>query len=290
MISASVRPVLYIFRTKEQAKNSDRKDTLMLIIQPVGGLCNRMRSINSARMLAQKRGEKLTVIWFVNAELGCPFERIFEPTDAFKVINIRSKWDIRKMFLQISAMLFGSFADNPVICEHKGDGNLDETYETSLKKLTYIATEEHFYECHDYTPFVPAKEIAEKIMQKQAELGTHAIGVHIRRTDNKPAIGKSSTDAFCKSMKEALANDSETMFYLATDDLSEEEFLRNQFPGKIISNQNRNLSRDSIAGIQDAMLDLYCLAATNQIIGSFFSSFTDIAADMHQIPKKIAGE
>ena len=55
----------------------------MLIIQPVGGLCNRMRSINSARVLAQKRGEKLTVIWFVNPELGCPFERIFEPTDAF---------------------------------------------------------------------------------------------------------------------------------------------------------------------------------------------------------------
>lgn len=262
----------------------------MLIIQPVGGLCNRMRSINSARVLAQKRGEKLTVIWFVNPELGCPFERIFEPTDAFKVINIRSKWDIRKMFLQISAMLFGSFADNPVIRKHKGDGNLDEAFEASLKKLTYIATEEHFYECHDYTPFVPAKEIAEKIKQKQEELGAHAIGVHIRRTDNKPAIGKSSTDAFCKSMKEALASDPETMFYLATDDLSEEEHLRNEFPGKIISNQNRDLSRDSIAGIQDAMLDLYCLAATNQIIGSFFSSFTDIAADMHQIPKKIAGE
>ena len=74
------------------------------------------------------------------------------------------------------------------------------------------------------------------------------------------------------------------------DDLSEEEYLRNQFPDKIISNRERNLSRDSISGIQDAMLDLYCLAATTKIIGSFFSSFTDIAADMHQIPKIIAGE
>lgn len=262
----------------------------MLIIQPVGGLCNRMRSINSARILADRRGEKLTVIWFINHELGCPFERIFEPTDAFRVINISSKWDIRKMWFQLSAMAFGTFADNAVIRAHKGDGNLEETFEKSLKKLTYIATEEHFFECHDYTPFVPAKEIANQIQKKQSELGAHAVGVHIRRTDNKPAIGKSSTDAFIKSMTDTLTADPDTMFYLATDDLTEEKNLREVFPGKIISNQNRDLSRDSIAGIQDAMLDLYCLAATQKIIGSFFSSFTDIAADMHGIPKIIAGE
>ena len=117
----------------------------MLIIQPVGGLCNRMRSINSARILAKKRNEKLLVIWFVNAELGCPFERIFEPTDAFRVINIRSKWDIRKMALQLAAMAFGSFADNELIRSHKGNGNLDETFTASLKKLTYI-----FYYAKNY--------------------------------------------------------------------------------------------------------------------------------------------
>lgn len=262
----------------------------MLIIQPVGGLCNRMRAINSARVLAKKRGDKLMVIWFVNQELGCPFERIFEPTEQFKVINIKSKWDVRKMFLQLSAMAFGTFADNPIIKEHKGNGNLEEAFVKSLKKLTYIATEEHFFESHDYSPFVPAKEIAAKIKQKQDELGPHAVGVHIRRTDNMPAIGKSSTEAFVKSMSDALAKDPDTMFYIATDDLSEEENLRKQFPGKIISNAERDLSRNSIAGIQDAMLDLFCLAATTKIIGSFFSSFTDIAADMHQIPKIIAGE
>lgn len=249
-----------------------------------------MRSINSARVLAKKRGEKLTVIWFINHELGCPFERIFEPTDEFKVINIKSKWDIRKMWFQLSAMAFGSFINNDTIREHKGDGNLDESFEKSMKKLTYIATEEHFYESHDYTPFVPAKEIADKIKEMQNQLGSHAIGVHIRRTDNKPAIGKSSTDAFIDSMAKALEADADTMFYVATDDLSEEAKLREVFPGKIISNESRDLSRNSIQGIQDAMLDLFCLAATTQIIGSFFSSFTDIAADMHQIPKKIAGE
>ena len=63
-------------------------------------------------MLAEKRQEKLTVIWFVNPELGCPFEKIFEPTDAFKVINIYSKWNIKKLWYQITAFLFGIFLNN----------------------------------------------------------------------------------------------------------------------------------------------------------------------------------
>jgi len=262
----------------------------MLIIQPIGGLCNRMRAINSARILAKKRGEKLTVIWFVNKELGCPFEKIYESTDEFRVINIHSKWNLRKMFRQLSAKFFGSFIDNETIRAHKGDGNLDEPFQSSLKKLVYISTEEHFFESHDYTPFVPTGEVAERINQKKKELGEHSVGVHIRRTDNMPAIGKSSTDSFIFSMEQALSKDPETKFYLATDDMSEEARLREHFPDKIISNKERDLSRDSIAGIQDAMLDLYCLASTNMIIGSYFSSFTDIAADMHQIPKVIAGE
>lgn len=262
----------------------------MLIIQPVGGLCNRMRSINSARILAKKRSDKLTVIWSINKELGCPYDSIFVPASSFRVINIRSKWDPRKLWFQLSAMLFGSFVNNSEILRHKGNGTLEKSFEESLKKLTYIATEEHFYESHDYSPFAPSGKIAEKISEMQKKIGTHAVGVHIRRTDNKPAIGKSSTDAFIKSMSEALEKDPDTVFYVATDDFSEEETLRGQFPDKIISNETRELARDSVAGIQDAMLDLYCLASTQKIIGSYFSSFTDIAADMHGIPKIIAGE
>lgn len=114
--------------------------------------------------------------------------------------------------------------------------------------------------------------------------------MHIRRTDNQPAIGKSSTDAFLDSMKKEIAADPDTMFYLATDDMREETRLREVYPDRILSNQNRCLRRDSQEGMQDALLDLYCLAATRKIIGSYFSSFTDIAADMHGIPLCIAGE
>lgn len=262
----------------------------MLIIQPIGGLCNRMRAINSARILSGKLGQKLTVIWFVNRELGCPFEEIFCSTDAFRVINIHSKWDIRKLFYQGLAFLFGIFVDNEWIRSNREGESLRDASSSRLKTLiTYIATEEHFYPCHDYSPFMPAEKVQERIDSFKAKLGESSVGVHIRRTDNLPSIDKSSTESFISSMKEALSADPKTVFYLATDDLNEEERLREQFPHKILSNRERDLSRDSIAGIQDAMIDLYCLASTNKIIGSYFSSFTDIAADMHNIPKIIAG-
>lgn len=257
----------------------------MIIIQPIGGLCNRMRAINSAYMLAKERGDALTVIWFNNPELNCPFEELFLSNDNIKVINIHSKWNLKKLWYQIRF----SFISNEGIRAHKGDGLLDEAYRKALPKNIYIATEEHFYPCHEYDLFVPTKVLQSHINKLCSHFGPHPVGVHIRRTDNKPATTGSSTNAFVQAMKKELETHPDTMFYLATDDLSEEEQLREIFPGHIISNETRNLSRNSVTGIQDALVDLWCLSKTSMIIGSFFSSFTDIAADLQGIPKVIAG-
>lgn len=258
----------------------------MLIIQPIGGLCNRMRAINSARILAKKRGQSLKVIWNVNAELGCPFEALFEIPDDFSVMNIRSKWNPAKLFYQFSRRQLG----NEEIRSVRTDGNLPDAFTASLPRRLYIATEEHFFVNHDYSCFVPTQEIQERIAGICRQFSSHNIGVHIRRTDNGPAISKSSTQAFLSSMEKELALHPDTMFYLATDDMQEEAALRKAFPAKIISNETRNLSRDSIDGIKDALLDLMCLSRTDKIIGSYFSSFTDIAADLRGIPKLVAGE
>ncbi len=258
----------------------------MLIIQPIGGLCNRMRAINSALILAKKQGKQLKVIWNVNAELGCPFEELFEPTDAFTVMNIRSKWNVSKLFYQLTRKRIG----NDEIRANRDEHGLTDDFALTLDCPLYIATEEHFFECHDYSPFVPTAEIRQRIDALTCSYGSRNVGVHIRRTDNKPAIGKSSTQAFVDSMKQELAQFPDTKFYVATDDLTEEANLRRLFPDRIISNETRDLSRDSVTGIKDALLDLMCLAKTDKIIGSYFSSFTDIAADWNGIPKCVAGE
>ena len=203
----------------------------MIIIQPIGGLCNRMRAINSARVLAKKRGETLKVIWNVNPELGCPFEELFQKTDAFSLRNIHSKWDPQKVFYQLTRMVVG----NEELRANRTEQGLPDAYLASLPKNLYIATEEHFFPCHDYSPFQPTTEIADRVNAITAGFKSHNVGIHIRRTDNKPAIGKSSTQAFIDAMQKELSMNPSTMFYLATDDLSEEANLRRGFPDRIIS-------------------------------------------------------
>lgn len=259
----------------------------MIIIQPSGGLCNRMRVINSGWRLSRERQEKLLVLWNCNRELNCPFESLFRPVTEFRIVNIHSVADPRKLFYQKTAR---SYLDNQALIAHRTqDGCLEEQYVRNLKSNLYIFTWEWFYPSEDYHLFVPTDSMQKRIDAMTAHFGPSCVGVHIRRTDNQPAIGKSSTDAFLHAMQQELRTDPDTMFYLATDDRQEEERLREAFPDRILSNQGRCLRRDSQEGMQDALLDLYSLAAARKIIGSYYSSFTDIAADMHKIPLVIAG-
>ena len=69
----------------------------MVIIQPSGGLCNRMRVINSSLELAKRKGAKLLVLWYCADELNAPFESLFEPVDEFQVINFSSLKDIKSV-------------------------------------------------------------------------------------------------------------------------------------------------------------------------------------------------
>ena len=260
----------------------------MIIIQPSGGLCNRMRVINSGWRLARERKERLLVLWNCNPELNCPFEDLFVPVREFRIASIHSVADPRKLFYQKTAR---SYLTNDEILAHRGaDGRLSDEYAQALKSNIYIFTWEQFYPSEDYHLFTPTAEMQARIEELTSRFGDSCVGVHIRRTDNRPAIGKSSTESFTDCMRKELEKDPDTHFYLATDDLEEERVLRQAYPGRILSNEKRSLRRDSAEGIKDALLDLYCLANTRMIIGSYFSSFTDIAADMRKIPKIIAGE
>ncbi|MFA9376708.1 MAG: hypothetical protein ACERKZ_08135 [Lachnotalea sp.] len=254
----------------------------MIIIQPSGGLCNRIRVINSAYKLAQKRGDKLTVLWLNNAELNCPFESLFQPVTDIKIINIYSNFSLKKLFLQFTA---NQRLDNTIIENNKKDGVLNETFYQSLEKNVYISTWEHFYPSSDYHFFKPASPIQAKIDAITKEFGNKCVGVHIRRTDHTWAIESSKTNNFVTAVEQELAVNQDAKFYVSTDDIKEENLLRKKFPNNIISNRNKTLSRNSVDGMHDALIDLMCLANTTKIFGSYFSSFTDIAADWNQIEK-----
>ena len=49
-----------------------------IIVQPTGGLCNRMRTIASAVQLAQKLNCKIKVLWVKDPTLNAPFNSLFD--------------------------------------------------------------------------------------------------------------------------------------------------------------------------------------------------------------------
>ena len=259
----------------------------MVIIQPSGGLCNRMRVINSSLELARRKGCKLLVLWYCADELNAPFESLFQPVKEFKVINFTSLKDLRKLWYQLTAR---TRISNENIENHTTDGTLDQDFFDSIRLPAYIFTWEHFYPADEYFKlFQPTEELQKRIDEVTQNFSDDMVSVHIRRTDQINSIAYSKTENFIELMNREIKANPSVKFFLATDDKEEEALLRKTFPGRIVSNENRTLRRDSLEGMYDALLDLYCLSRCRKIIGSYCSSFTDTAAALGNIPKMIAG-
>jgi hypothetical protein len=109
------------------------------------------------------------------------------------------------------------------------------------------------------------------------------IGVHIRRGDNVDSIQYSPLERFVERMKEEIDRNNSVKFFVSTDDYKVEVYLRNLFQHRIITHKKKSFSRNSSLGIQDALIDLYCLANCSKLIGSYYSSFTETAWQINGI-------
>ena len=60
----------------------------MVIIQPSGGLCNRMRVINSSLELAKRKGCKLLVLWYCADELNAQIQKYAIDWDVSRISRL----------------------------------------------------------------------------------------------------------------------------------------------------------------------------------------------------------
>ncbi|MBI4747970.1 MAG: hypothetical protein HY774_05745 [Acidobacteria bacterium] len=127
-------------------------------------------------------------------------------------------------------------------------------------------------------------ELQERVETEASRFGAYTVGLHIRRTDHVRAIANSTTQKFIVAMQAEIAQHPSARFFLATDSPEEETTLRQFFPDRILTYQKRTLDRNSPEGIQDAVVDLYCLARTQKILGSIGSSFSRTASRIGECP------
>lgn len=265
-----------------------------ITLVPVGGLANRMKAMDAAYHLAKDCGSKLKVIWFKDKGLNCRFDQLFQhPTDSIITIREATFCDL---LLEDRPRKKNFFL--PWLPEHlKYDACIYEQQATLLfydhfdyaawakNRRVYLASCVYFHPQPEeklFKLFQPIDSLQQEIAKRCADFNEHTIGIHIRRTDNIASITQSPTELFIKQMEEFVERHPDTTFYLATDSEEEKQKLKQVF-GERISMSGHAAERNSLQGMQDALVELYTLSRTSRIIGSMQSSYSETAAQIGRI-------
>lgn len=263
----------------------------MLTITPQCGLCNRLRVVLSALHLSKTEGCAVCVDWGNSAECRAWFEQLFVPIDTGRFRVVHRRWWTRPVtranlhWPWLVRLLMG------YTCQRKQykPATPDELPALLRRhRRVYVSTP---YALGHYTPdclarLQPCPDIQQRIDRLCARFTRHTVGVHIRRTDNVQSLAESPVEAFRHAMDAEISRNFRVTFYLATDDDALKRQLMQEYPDRIIT-QRTAVRRDTLEGMTDAVVDLWCLAATRKLLGSYWSSFTDTAAELGGIPLEV---
>ena len=262
----------------------------MITIVAESGLCNRMRVVASVLKNADLFQEKVHLVWQpawnCNARFEDLFERVEIPGIKFDEGNIIDTPATKEnLWLPLLLRKFHNTIEKRCF-QPKEDFSLQDW--SKIKRPLFINT---CYALGSYEPsdlrryFRPVPALKRRVEEVAALFTDKTIGVHIRRTDNTKAITNSPLSAFCERIDALIEEHIESIF-LSTDDEQVRAYFRQRY-GKRVITRRVCLNRDSLIGVQDAVIDLWCLAHTSYILGSYYSSFSDTAGELSNVPIEI---
>jgi hypothetical protein len=255
-----------------------------LVVVPQFGLGNRLRAIASAKRLAQMAGARCSVYW------DWPdYEVLFEIDPEIEILS-----ELPSDFRKTHALMWTKTT------KQKGT---PENRRVPLNRFQGIV----LYSCHSFCAENGEKPVSEgdllswlpqpsafmreKVEQfKASHFGDKtAVGMHIRRTDNRIAIRLSPDESFFHAAR-TLRNQNQTVF-LATDNQQTEDTLRAELGDQMIvypKNPKRLIrwprKEHSLADIMEDYADLLILASCHYVLGSACSSFSALAMALNRSP------
>ena len=263
------------------------------ILYPNGGLANRMRAIDSAVNLCRSE-DKLKVVWYKDWGMNCNWNELFEPVQYVKdkpisrlmryVLKYHEEkqwikvvlWLLKKLrvlwFCDMRGAEFIPFAEE--IC---GGGYL----------FAVMRSWEAFCPSEPFRKELFVIKDKERLARELAKVDGHTIGVHIRRTDNIWSVEHSPLELFEAKMKAETEIDPLVSFYLCSDDENVKAHFRSKEWVDRVKMPNGLIDRGSKEGIVQAACEMYALAATRKIYGSYWSSFGEVAARLGNIEIEI---
>ncbi|MCW5515596.1 hypothetical protein [Muriicola sp. Z0-33] len=297
----------------------------MIYLKPLGGLCNRIRTVDSMLTLCKENKEDLTILWVNNPALNsnydelflipeisgfkltivnCPpgFPDLYFPKAINSIKNIVKGRRLSAEYKPLLKKIVQAKAKNsinnhylmdlyeaPKYVDKLSAGELDEMIypklASDLKKFFNNNTTSGYIDsCHrlcpienDYKLFVPAEDIQKRI-QNTVNRFNNTIGLHIRKSDHVTSRKYSTTEKFVSIVDKEIERDPKVSFFVSTDDEETKQHLISNYGDKIIYNEISSYDRNDPLAVKDAVVDLYCLAATSKLFGSHHSSFSQVAA------------
>jgi len=246
------------------------------------GLCNRLRVLDSCLMLAKELDRKLVVNWPLSNSFKGRFCDLFEGigntsfgySDAMQRPSNSITAMLGKVFptaVNLEGQLYKDFHTSKPL-------ERNQEFIKSLNRFRQIRinTVHRFLYPEDFSYLQPRSHLRKAISTVTDKFNDHTIGLHIRRGDHRAAIKSSPVEGFVRQMESQLIKNKETLFFLATDDAEIRDSIKKQF-GELVIVSGHDLSRNTMAGTESAVVDLWCLSKTNEIWGSKGSSFSETA-------------
>lgn len=267
-----------------------------LYIVPEGGLANRMRAIASGVSLARKTDREMIVIWHRDRGLNASFSDIFHTEDL--PFDLRETGDFkyylqfeepRKSNLYISR-LTAALDGKERICqnvnrEYISDEREIECLVKKSPKDYIIKSGLIFHEINGRLMseiFRYNDNVSKRIKEITAGI-IPDLTLQIRRTDNVKSIAYSPLAAFENIAEKLIKENNKVKIFVATDDELTKSYFKEKFMDNILYNKTP-ARRDTKEGIIDAAAELYIMSSSRHIYGSYWSSYSEIAALMGGCP------
>lgn len=257
----------------------------------LGGISNRIKCLVSMERLGERYNREVYLFWPLNHTCGAKFSDLFE--NKIKEIDEEELKKIRKKNIKVFEDYSSTVKDYPKKYLITGtwrfllsqedfsnySGLNNEGIDLKFSNIPEGVKKEILF----YLKKLKLLKNLEKeinIFQKKYNL-RNLIGVHIRRgdfADRKVSPGRVSSDEkFIGRMKELVKENPRIKFFLCTDSEEMEKKIENEFPKRIIKFQKSSFVRTDVRATQDGLIDLFLLSKTKYILGTYKSTFTEMA-------------
>lgn len=271
-----------------------------LVVNAIGGLCNRMRAIATCLHLAELSDRKLKIVWHNNSDLAADYSDLFQAMpEGIRIINPGSieyklKWELPRRRNLYMSRLYQTMRFTKTFSDAAGLGSVyddrafrDEIVSTHGDILVISGLAIGGFDKEVFRKiFIPSDKVKSLIDTKIQDFDENTIGVHIRRTDNHHSIRQSPLELFITEMTERIEANNKINFFVASDDAEVLHIISEKF-GRRVKCGDDKASRSTHEGMLHATADLWALSSTQEILGSYYSSFTDTAALIGGIPLKV---